>query len=144
MQSGTTQREGQGGYAGGTGSVFVFGVRLDLLLMEDVLDRIGRAIDSGEPLTITGPHFSILLQAYQDPNLRAFLNGCSINHPDGVGTALAVRFLHGIRCVRLNGTDLYQRILRQYPLNRYRYFFLGGDETTVRCLRESFSRMGYN
>ena len=123
-------------------SVPIFGVRIDLAGYGNILDAIAAAIAARQRLTITGPHYSILLQARADGALRAFLNDCAINHPDGAGIALAIRYLHGIRAVRVNGTDLYEQLLRRFPPGDVRYFFLGGDEGTATALRNRFAVTG--
>jgi len=124
-------------------SVSVFGIRLDLLDCERILGKMRAALDGGPPIAVTGPHFSILLQARRDPELAAFLNSCDINHPDGAGSALAVRLFGGGAFVRVNGTDLYAKILERFPPGPHRYFFLGGDEETVVRLKSALLARGF-
>jgi N-acetylglucosaminyldiphosphoundecaprenol N-acetyl-beta-D-mannosaminyltransferase len=120
-------------------SVHIFGVRIDLAKYDEILDAIAAATAAGRRLSISGPHYSILLQARGDEVLRATLNGCAINHPDGIGIAMAIRVLHGIRAARVNGTDLYTQLLERFPPGELRYYFLGGNEATVAGLYNNFA-----
>ncbi len=109
----------------------LFGVRLDILTYEELDERIQRAITQGMTLRITAPHFFVLLLARREQWLRDFLNGCSINYIDGLGTWLGIRMLSRVRPPRINGTD-YHFSLLHYALRRgLRVFLLGGSMHTA-------------
>ncbi|MDT8322928.1 MAG: WecB/TagA/CpsF family glycosyltransferase [Bacteroidota bacterium] len=117
----------------------VLGVRLDLADVAVFHRAWDRAIVLRQRVTVTAPHFHILLDAARDPDLRIFLNSCSCNHIDGIGVWLAVRFLTGRSPARLTGTDTMLPWLERLSVERRRVYVLGGSYETADTLQSRFS-----
>ena len=56
---------------------------------------------------------------------------------DGIGLYLASKFLYGKNglCERINGTDLYYKVLGLAEKNGYKVFFFGGDVKDIGALK---------
>ena len=56
---------------------------------------------------------------------------------DGIGLYLASKFLYGKNglCERINGTDLYYKVLGLAEKNGYKVFFFGGDVKHIGALK---------
>jgi N-acetylglucosaminyldiphosphoundecaprenol N-acetyl-beta-D-mannosaminyltransferase len=113
----------------------VLGVRLDLADSAVFHRAWERAIDARARITVTAPHFHILLDATHDPALRSYLNSCSCNHIDGIGVWLAVRLLTGRGTARLTGTDIMRPWLNRLSAEGRRIYVLGGSHAASAALR---------
>ena len=123
-----------------THSVSVFGVRLDLADTASLWEDWDEAIARRRRITITAPHFHILLDAARNSALRAFLNTCSTNHIDGIGAWIAVRLLHGIAAPRLTGTDTMLPWLDRCFARGTRVYVLGGSPESSAQLHQRIHR----
>lgn len=118
----------------------VLGVRLDLAAAPVLHRAWDEAIAARLPITVTAPHFHILLDAAREPALRDFLNSCTCNHIDGIGVWLAVRFLTGRAPARLTGTDTMLPWLDRLSAEGKRIYVLGGSRATSTALEERMQK----
>ncbi|MCB2204686.1 WecB/TagA/CpsF family glycosyltransferase [bacterium] len=116
--------------------VDVLGVRMHLApaaLFHALWDD---AIHSRDRITVTAPHFHILLDAARSTRLRDYLNHCTYNHLDGIAAWLGVRLLTGRKPDRLTGTDTMLPWLDRHFRDGTRIYVLGGSLLTSDTLME--------
>ncbi len=75
------------------GRVDVLGVGVDPVTMEGLHEEVGRLIRDGERGLVLNANAHCLNLCYEDPELRAFLNGADVVFCDGAGVMLAARLL---------------------------------------------------
>lgn len=106
--------------------VDVLGVKIDVLGMQDVVERIRRAVRSRAHLRIVTANPEMIYAAGADLQLRKIINGAGLVTPDGVGVVWAARNLGTPVSERVTGIDLVQGLLPYAGKEKWRVFFLGG------------------
>lgn len=105
---------------------------------KEVLDRIHRSVRARTRLTIIQPHFFHAVLGRTDSTTFDLYKKYDLALPDGYGMYLASKFLYGedgsFKKV-FNGTDLYEMLLKEANLHRWRVFFFGDTKHTLQALR---------
>jgi exopolysaccharide biosynthesis WecB/TagA/CpsF family protein len=121
--------------------VNILGISYSTSDNKDVLDRIRESVRTRVKLTIIQPHFFHAVLGRSDPNIFGLYQKYDVVLPDGYGMYLAGKFLYGKEKSFgqiFNGTDLYELLLEEANLRRWRIFFLGDTEHTLQALRQKF------
>lgn len=108
----------------------------------EILDEAQRAVGERRRLRIAYAHFGTVLWVRTDASAREMLAAADIVHPDGIGMHWALRVLHGFRGERINGSDLYPRLIGLAARNNWRCFFLGGGTATAERLTPAAAAYG--
>jgi N-acetylglucosaminyldiphosphoundecaprenol N-acetyl-beta-D-mannosaminyltransferase len=76
-------------------------------------------------------------------NLKKYLNQLSSLFADGIGVYWASKFLYGNNGLweRINGTDLYYKILDMAENKSYSIFFFGGSEKAANSLESQIRKI---
>ena len=122
--------------------IHILGIPFDACSGDEVINQIGECIDKRRSLTIIQPHFFHTVLAHRDLALLDLYQRYDLILPDGYGIYSAGNFLHGKKESFkgiLNGTDLYDLLLRKADLEHWRIFFLGDTEEVVRALKARLS-----
>jgi N-acetylglucosaminyldiphosphoundecaprenol N-acetyl-beta-D-mannosaminyltransferase len=106
----------------------LFGVPVDALRMEEVLDRVDKAIVARGRLQIGVVNAAKLVHMRRDPTLRADVLSCDLILADGVPVIWASRLLGRPLPERVAGIDLMLGMLRRGNQNGYRVYCLGASE----------------
>ena len=109
----------------------LLGVPIDALTMEEVLDRVDKAIGSRDRLQIGVVNAAKLVNMRRDPALRADVLSCNLILADGVPVVWASRLLGRPLPERVAGIDLMLGILRRGNQNDYRIYCLGASEDVL-------------
>jgi N-acetylglucosaminyldiphosphoundecaprenol N-acetyl-beta-D-mannosaminyltransferase len=109
-------------------SVDILGVRVDDVTFEESLRLVERFIAERGPHPIVTPNPEIVMQARQDPDLRAILNRSALAIPDGVGLLIAARWLGRPLRQHVRGTDLVHRLAARSVERGWRWYLLGAAE----------------
>jgi N-acetylglucosaminyldiphosphoundecaprenol N-acetyl-beta-D-mannosaminyltransferase len=103
-----------------------------------VLHRIDESIRTKTRLAILQGHFFNAVLGRNDPELFDLYRKYDLVLPDGYGMFIAAKFLYGKKIAFnkiLNGTDLYELLLQEAGLRRWRIFFFGETESILDSLR---------
>jgi N-acetylglucosaminyldiphosphoundecaprenol N-acetyl-beta-D-mannosaminyltransferase len=109
----------------------ILGVPIDALTMEEVLDRVDKAIGDRERLQIGVVNAAKLVNMRRDPALRADVLSCHLILADGVSVVWASRLLGRPLPERVAGIDLMLGMLRRGDQNGYRVYCLGASEDVL-------------
>jgi N-acetylglucosaminyldiphosphoundecaprenol N-acetyl-beta-D-mannosaminyltransferase len=122
------------------GRVDVLGVGVDPLTVGDLHAEIGRLVRSRECCLVLNVNAYCLNLCYEDPKLRAFLNGAHVVFCDGVGVMLAARILGRRIPERITYADWAWRLAAFAAAEGFSLFFLGARpgvaQAAARRLRE--------
>ena len=109
----------------------ILGVPIDALTMEEVLDRVDKAIGSRDRLQIGVVNAAKLVNMRRDPALRADVLSCNLILADGVSVVWASRLLGRPLPERVAGIDLMLGMLRRGNENGYRLYCLGASKDVL-------------
>jgi N-acetylglucosaminyldiphosphoundecaprenol N-acetyl-beta-D-mannosaminyltransferase len=109
----------------------ILGVPIDALTMEDVLERVDKAIGSRERLQIGVVNAAKLVNMRRDPALRADVLSSHQILADGVSVVWASRLLGRPLPERVAGIDLMLGMLRRGNEHGYRIYCLGASEDVL-------------
>jgi N-acetylglucosaminyldiphosphoundecaprenol N-acetyl-beta-D-mannosaminyltransferase len=123
----------------------LLGTRLAVVDYERALDWIDAAVAVGARGYVCVAAVHTVMEAREDPQLRAAVDGASFTVPDGMPVAWGLRALgHEIR-TRVYGPELMARSLARSAASGQRHFLYGGRDsdpealpTLERRLRERF------
>ncbi len=108
--------------------VDILGVGVDPLTMEEVLERVDRAIATREPLHIGVVNAAKVVNMNRDPLLMEDVTSSDIVLADGAAIVFASRILGTPLPERVAGIDLMYRILERGSEKGYRVYCLGATE----------------
>jgi len=103
---------------------------------EDIMNTVSSKIASREKFSFHNVNSSIILAYTKNNEFKKSLDSFSCLFSDGIGMYAASRFLYGKKGLkeRVNGTDLYYRILDFANVNNLKCFFFGGSSESVNLL----------
>ena len=118
----------------------IFGLNINVLDNNDLLDNISGAVGSGSNICIAYANAHILNGVYSDKILRDGLNSFDIIHPDGIGVLLASKIIFGSSGLkkRFNGSDFYPYLAASAAENKWKVFFFGHDVNTLDKIKYHF------
>jgi len=91
--------------------MYLLGVRIDNLSMQEVLEKIRGFLNDGRQHYIVTPNPEILILAQKDKEFREILNNADLSIADGVGLVRASRMLGEPLKERVTGIDLIPGIM---------------------------------
>jgi len=109
----------------------ILGVPFDALTMDEVLQRVDKAIASRVPLRIGVINVAKLVHMRRDPALRADVLSCDLVLADGLPVVWAGRLLGRRLPERVAGIDLMLGMLQRGHDNGYRVYCLGAAEDVL-------------
>ncbi len=104
---------------------------------KDILNKIQDCISQSRYFSFSYVNAYVALKINSDNLLRDDMNKITALYPDGIGIYWASKFLYGKNglCERINGTDLYYKILELAEQSGYKVYFFGGDEKHIDPLK---------
>jgi len=107
--------------------VFLFGVRIDNLLIGEALEKIEAFLRDGRQHYIVLPYADFLVQARKDASFKKILNGAGLSLSDGIGPVIASHVIgeENLRG-RVMGVDLIWAIFEK--LGSRKVFLFGAKE----------------
>ena len=116
----------------GRSRVQVFGLPLDVLTMEQTVERVAELVADG------GPHQHVVLNAAKvvlcedDEEMRDIVSECSLVNADGQAVVWAARLLGHKVPERVAGIDLMEAVLSRSAAEGWPVYFLGATDEVVR------------
>ncbi len=112
--------------------IVFFGLNLDIITLEDTLERISKFIEDREGVQHVVVNVAKLVYAQKDIQLREIINACPLINVDGAGVILGAKFL-GINIPeRVAGIDLMDKLIEYSAEKGYRPYFFGAQEEIVK------------
>lgn len=103
----------------------LFGVNLDLLTMEQTVQRCRELIEAGGPVQHVVINAGKVVMMNDVPGLREVISGCQLVNADGQSIVWAGRLMAIPIPERVAGIDLMEELLRVAEQEGYPVFFLG-------------------
>lgn len=103
----------------------VLGVRVHLLDLPRTLAAVETLLRDGRPHQIATVNPEFVVRARRDRMFRRVLNTSDLALVDGIGIALALRLLYGIRAWRVTGADLIPQLARLAARDELPVFLIG-------------------
>lgn len=118
-------------------------INIEKASYKDILSRIQNYLSNHEYFSFSYINSHVALKVNSDDSLRGDVNKMTALYPDGIGIYWASKFLYGKFGLkeRINGTDLYYKILDLAEKNQYKIFFFGGGEKTVSILTKNLIKI---
>lgn len=130
-----------GGSAGILSKVQILGQPVDVVTMEQAMDRIESLLaGQGSHLVITADASGIV-QANEDPELAALYQSASLVTPDGVGVVWAAK-RQGVHVpAKVSGVDLVAKLCEASAKKGYRIFLLGAEPGVADAAAKKLSEL---
>lgn len=103
----------------------ILGVWVHPIDMPRTLAVVESLLRDGRPHRIATVNPEFVVRARRDPAFRRVLNASDLSVVDGVGIALALRLLYGVRASRVGGADLIPELARLAARDALPIFLLG-------------------
>ncbi len=104
----------------------LLGVPVDLLSPADFLAGLEAQFGGTGLKTVLAVNPEKIMRARKDPGLLSALRDSDFLIPDGIGTVIGIRLLHGERIARTTGIFLMTRLLAVAAEKKKKVFFFGG------------------
>lgn len=106
----------------------ILGVPVDCVTMESAVDFADAAIGmkSAARMRIVAVNPEKIMKAQEDGTLMAFLQGCHLLLPDGIGVVLAARLLGLGPMVRVPGSEFMPALCKRAAKRGFKIFLFGG------------------
>ena len=105
---------------------------MDPVTVEGLQEEVGRLIRAGERGLVLNANANCLNLCYEDPELRAFLNGADVVFCDGAGVMLAARLLGGRIPERVTYADWAWRLAAFAEAQGFSMYLLGARPGVAR------------
>ena len=113
----------------------LFGIDVDALRLDEVVERCVVAVDKRRPVTIGVINAAKIIKLRKDPELAASVINSDLVLADGQSVVWASRLMRRPLPERVAGIDLFERLLEQASARGDAVFFLGAtDEVLARML----------
>jgi len=121
-----------------TTKINFFGLNLDILTMEETLDKIAGFIERREHIQHVSVNVAKLVYAQKNKELKDIINSCGLVGVDGAGIILGAKFL-GINIPeRVTGFDLMENLIERGAKVGHKLYFLGAKEEVVQLAVEYY------
>lgn len=117
----------------------ILGLKIENSTYNEILAEIDTTISLKKQFSFSYVNAYVALLANKNAELHKNLNEFSALFSDGIGMYWASKLLYGKFGLseRINGTDLYFKILQLAEKKKYKVFFFGGGEEAVANLKKN-------
>lgn len=115
----------------------LLGINFNKLSYEEILDAIQLSVSTRKQLTICYANVNSINLSISEVKVTQLLSEFNIVHPDGFGVFLGSKILYGKDGLnyRLNGSDLYHRLINDCKNYNYKLFFFGDKNETLNQIK---------
>jgi N-acetylglucosaminyldiphosphoundecaprenol N-acetyl-beta-D-mannosaminyltransferase len=110
----------------------VFGIKIDNLTMEEVLEKIGQFLKSNKQHYVVLPYSEFVVRVQKDEEFRKILNEADFCLCESRGLQIVTRFLKQPIKEPINGVDLIYNL-------KGKLFLLGGKKDTLKKVKEKLN-----
>ncbi len=122
-------------------TVVLLGIPFHDVTMGETLAEIDRMVSEGTPRYLATANLDFAAQASRDVELQRILMDAHLVLCDGTPLIWASRLLKAPLRERVAGSDLTPRLMEHAAARRYRLFFLGSDETTLKTAKDRLEKL---
>jgi exopolysaccharide biosynthesis WecB/TagA/CpsF family protein len=122
------------------GREHIFGMPIDAITMDQVVDRCDRAIRDQRPVQIGVLNAAKVVRLQSDERLRKSLLACEVIVADGQSVVWASRLLGKPLPERVAGIDLFESLVRLAHRDRRRVYLLGARPEVVAQVARTIER----
>lgn len=115
-----------------TERIYILGVPVDPVTMEQAVDRARQWLKTGEQGNILAVNPEKVITARANPEVHGFLASARLLIPDGIGIVLGARWLGLGRFERVAGADLMPKLCAMAEVEGYSVFLYGANEDVNR------------
>jgi N-acetylglucosaminyldiphosphoundecaprenol N-acetyl-beta-D-mannosaminyltransferase len=119
-----------------SGRQLLFGLYVDPLRMDDVVERCREAIIQRSPLLLGMLNAAKVVKIRHNQKLRAALLKCDMMLADGQSVVWASKLLGRPVPERVTGIDIFEKLLSVAPSEGWSIYLLGGRPEVLRMLEE--------
>lgn len=121
----------------------ILGINIGLWSYDKLLKSIENSVENNNYLLLSYVNAYVLLQTKINNDFAELLRTNLTLHADGIGVYLASKLLYGRNGLqeRINGTDLYTRIIQLADKNKHTLYFLGGRENAIEVLSSRLKKL---
>jgi len=114
-------------------SVDIFGLQIQKITIQNVIEEIKLALNEKRTLTITAINPHKANQVYEKPSLKKIYNSFVFLTPDSVGVLLAARILgNPLKGERISGDAIASQLYLMAKNNNIKLFLLGGEDDVAK------------
>jgi N-acetylglucosaminyldiphosphoundecaprenol N-acetyl-beta-D-mannosaminyltransferase len=113
--------------------VRMFGVPFSKLNMQETVELLTNAIDSGKPHQVITANPIMVMAAINQPDYLAVMNRADLIVPDGTGVVWAASYVGNPVKERVPGFDLMHRLLQAGEQKRWKVFLLGASPEVIQA-----------
>ncbi|WP_276977401.1 WecB/TagA/CpsF family glycosyltransferase [Flavobacterium filum] len=120
-------------------NIDLFGIRLNDISYAEILDSIQKTIENQNQQTICYVNVNSINLSILNDKIKNLFSEFNIVHADGFGVFLGSKILYGKDGLshRLNGSDLYEKLIYDCIRYNYKLFFFGDrDEALIQIKRK--------
>jgi N-acetylglucosaminyldiphosphoundecaprenol N-acetyl-beta-D-mannosaminyltransferase len=128
---------GESRHAGEVASREILGMRVDCTNYDDAVASIGKLSRSGENASVCIATVHMVMEAYDDPDYQAMVNGANLVTSDGVPLVWALRLLGLSKAQRVYGPTLMPKLCAEACTSGIRVGVLGGTDETLVALERN-------
>lgn len=110
---------------GAPSKVRILRMPIDVLTMDDCMERIGEFVQAGSPHLVVTADSSGIVQAQTDPALAELYETADLVTPDSSGVVWAMRRAGSPVPARVSGVDIVDNVCRVSSDRGWRIYFLG-------------------
>jgi N-acetylglucosaminyldiphosphoundecaprenol N-acetyl-beta-D-mannosaminyltransferase len=122
------------------GRIHILGAPLDLLTLDEVVERVDEAIAARRPTLNASLNAAKLVRIQSDSELRESIELCDFVTADGVPVVWAARALGHDVPGRVNGTDLMEVLFLHAAERSYSVFLFGSEPGVLSRARAEIER----
>ena len=119
---------------------WILGCRVDNLTLEETVARVGELIALRGIARQVSVNVDKVVQASNDPEMRAFIARCELSNADGMPVVWASRLLGAPLKERVAGIDLFEALMERAATTGWRIYLLGAREAVVQEVRASYEK----
>lgn len=121
-------------------TVYVLGVPVDSVTMEEAVSRVTGFIAEEGVHTVYTPNAEIMMAAQRDAQLKDILKSADLLVADGAGVVLASRLLGRSVPEKVSGFDLIVRCFGALSQKHTRFFLLGSKKGVAEAAAQNIER----
>lgn len=117
----------------------LFDIQIQAATMPEVLQQIGSAVKSRQPLNIGVVNAAKIVNMQRDPELAMAVRSSDVIYADGMSVVWASRLLGSPLPERIAGIDLMHEIMACANVEGFRVFCLGATQEVLNRVIKSFN-----
>jgi N-acetylglucosaminyldiphosphoundecaprenol N-acetyl-beta-D-mannosaminyltransferase len=117
----------------------ILGCQVDLLTVQEVIDRIKEFIEQDHPAHIITLNAEIVYQAQSNQELKEIINSADLVTPDGIGIVWGGRKLGYDISERVTGIDLLLNLCQEAPKQGWKIYLIGSAPTVAEAAANKLS-----